>query len=60
MDEIYFCPNCLAEHTEPLDAALGHVVRCLTCAIADDATNVPVRFEAVAVEHIRIETNIAA
>jgi hypothetical protein len=36
MDETYFCPDCHAEHTEPQDAVLGHVARCLTCAIAAD------------------------
>jgi hypothetical protein len=36
MDETYFCPDCHAEHTEPQDAVLGHVARCLTCAVAVD------------------------
>jgi hypothetical protein len=37
MDDIYLCPDCHAEHTEPQDAALGHLARCLTCAVLFDA-----------------------
>ena len=33
MDEIYLCPDCYAEHQEPLEATLGHLVRCLSCAL---------------------------
>jgi hypothetical protein len=33
MEDTYFCPDCRAEHTEPLDAVLGHIARCLSCAI---------------------------
>jgi hypothetical protein len=39
MDDRFICPDCYAEHTEPLDAALGHLVRCLSCALAVDAAN---------------------
>jgi hypothetical protein len=31
MDVIYFCPDCRAEHAEPLEAVLGHRARCATC-----------------------------
>jgi hypothetical protein len=58
MDELYFCPDCLAEHTEPLDATLGHVARCLTCEIFSGSVDVPVRIEAV--EAVRVEISIAA
>jgi hypothetical protein len=58
MDEPYFCPDCLAEHTEPLDATLGHVARCLTCEIFAGSVDVPVRFEAA--EVVRVEISIAA
>jgi hypothetical protein len=37
MDDTYLCPDCHAEHTEPLDAVLGHLARCLTCATLFDA-----------------------
>jgi hypothetical protein len=33
MDDTYLCPDCYAEHTEPLEAVLGHVARCLTCLL---------------------------
>lgn len=33
MDEIYLCPDCYAEHQEPLEATLGHLVRCPECAL---------------------------
>jgi hypothetical protein len=60
MDELYFCPDCLAEHTEPLDAGLGHVARCLTCEIVAGSKPVPVHFEPVRIAQITVETNIAA
>jgi hypothetical protein len=37
MDDRFLCPDCSAEHSEPLDATLGHVARCLTCAIEHEA-----------------------
>jgi len=58
MDELYFCPDCQAEHAEPLDAALGHVARCLTCEILAGSVDVPVRIEPARV--VRVEINIAA
>ena len=33
MDEICLCPDCYAEHQEPLEATLGHLVRCPGCAL---------------------------
>jgi hypothetical protein len=58
MDELYFCPDCHAEHAEPLDAALGHIVRCLNCEVVAGSYTVPVTFEPVRVVHVEI--NIAA
>jgi len=26
-DERFFCPDCCAEHREPLEATLGHIAR---------------------------------
>jgi hypothetical protein len=37
MEDIYLCPDCRSEHTEPVDALLGHVARCLTCALLAEA-----------------------
>jgi hypothetical protein len=34
MDDIFLCPDCLTEHREPLEAALGHRARCMACATA--------------------------
>ena len=31
MDDICLCPDCHAEHRDPIDATLGHRVRCLAC-----------------------------
>jgi hypothetical protein len=37
MDDIYFCPDCRAEHTEPDEAVAGHIARCLTCVLLLEA-----------------------
>jgi hypothetical protein len=37
MEDTYFCPDCRAEHTEPLEAVLGHIARCLGCAMLLEA-----------------------
>jgi hypothetical protein len=37
MDDIYFCPDCRAEHAEPHEAVLGHFARCLTCVLLLEA-----------------------
>ena len=36
MEETYLCPDCSVEHTEPVDAVLGHLARCMTCALLLD------------------------
>ena len=33
MDDTYLCPDCRAEHSEPHEAALGHVARCTSCVM---------------------------
>jgi hypothetical protein len=33
MNEIYLCPDCRTEHTEPCQAVLGHIARCMGCAL---------------------------
>ena len=33
MEKTYLCPDCRAEHSEPHEAVLGHIARCLTCAL---------------------------
>lgn len=33
MDDIYLCPDCRAEHADPYEATLGHIARCLGCAL---------------------------
>jgi hypothetical protein len=55
-DERFFCPDCSAEHREPLEATLGHIARCLTCALALDAGNDPARER----EPLVLEIHIAA
>jgi hypothetical protein len=61
MDEPYVCPDCGAEHTEPLEAALGHRALCLTCAIiAEGGRPIPVRIETTAVTVIAIDRHKAA
>ncbi len=53
-DERFICPDCCAEHREPLEAALGHIAHCLTCALALDAGNGP------SYEPLVLEIHIAA
>jgi hypothetical protein len=36
MDEQLHCPDCHADHLEPAEAVLGHLARCLACALAAD------------------------
>lgn len=33
MEDIYLCPDCHSEHTEPAEARLGHLVRCTSCLL---------------------------
>jgi hypothetical protein len=33
MDNTYLCPDCRAEHSEPLEAVLGHIARCMSCVM---------------------------
>jgi hypothetical protein len=33
MDDFYLCPDCRHEHTEPFEAVLGHLARCVGCAL---------------------------
>lgn len=33
MEDIYLCPDCHTEHTEPAEARLGHLVRCTSCLL---------------------------
>jgi len=33
MDDTYLCPDCHCEHAEPSEAVLGHIARCLGCAM---------------------------
>lgn len=37
MDETYLCPDCRAEHSEPLEAVLGHIARCMSCVMLLEA-----------------------
>jgi hypothetical protein len=37
MEDTYLCPDCRAEHTEPLEAVLGHIARCLDCTMLLEA-----------------------
>lgn len=37
MDDIYLCPDCRCEHTEPYEAVLGHLARCMSCALLLEA-----------------------
>ncbi len=60
MDDVFLCPDCHAEHNEPLEATLGHVARCLTCEMLAGAHAVPIRVVAIQAEPIRIDIHIAA
>jgi hydrogenase maturation factor HypF (carbamoyltransferase family) len=33
MDDFYLCPDCRSEHAEPHEAVLGHIARCVSCAM---------------------------
>lgn len=33
MEDTYLCPDCRAEHSEPFEAVLGHVARCMSCVM---------------------------
>ena len=33
MDDFFLCPDCRHEHAEPHHAVLGHIARCLSCAM---------------------------
>jgi hypothetical protein len=33
MEDIYLCPDCRAEHSEPFEAVLGHIARCMSCVM---------------------------
>ncbi len=33
MNEIYLCPDCRTEHTEPCEAVLGHIACCMGCTL---------------------------
>jgi hypothetical protein len=37
MDAQLFCRECGADHDDPADARLGHLVICLDCALAAEA-----------------------
>jgi hypothetical protein len=36
MDDYFLCPDCRDEHSEPHQAVLGHIARCLSCAMLLD------------------------
>jgi hypothetical protein len=36
MDDIYLCPDCRAEHSEPYEAVAGHIARCESCVMLLD------------------------
>jgi hypothetical protein len=60
MDDIFLCPDCHAEHQEPLEASLGHVARCLTCELTEGARSIPVQIPPVRATTIAVETHLAA
>jgi hypothetical protein len=37
MEDTYLCPDCRTEHAEPLEPVLGHIARCIGCALLLDA-----------------------
>ncbi len=57
MDDRYLCPDCSAEHSEPLEATLGHLALCLTCAVAAEGLHPT---QPVSVEPLFLEIHIAA
>ena len=54
MDDIYYCPDCRAEHQEPIEATLGHVARCLTCAVLNESLEIDAVLAIEAIEEIRV------
>jgi hypothetical protein len=36
MDDFFLCPDCRSEHSEPHEAVLGHIARCVSCAMLLD------------------------
>jgi hypothetical protein len=59
MDDLFLCPDCHAEHGEPLAPSLGHRVRCLSCEMMDGTVFVAVQIEPIR-EPLHIEIHIAA
>ncbi len=53
MDRPFLCPDCGLTHDEPGDAGLGHLVRCLDCALN-------IEIEAYQVQIVMAEPGIAA
>jgi hypothetical protein len=48
MDDQFFCRECGAEHLEPADARLGHLVICLECALRNELYSIEIEFAAIA------------
>jgi hypothetical protein len=36
MEDVYLCPDCRSEHSEPHEAVLGHIARCVSCVMLLD------------------------
>lgn len=36
MEDTYLCPDCHTEHTQPIEAVLGHLARCIGCVLLLD------------------------
>jgi hypothetical protein len=60
MDDLFRCPDCHAQHDEPLDAPLGHISRCFTCAVLAEANEAVSLVEPIRRPPVPIEIHIAA
>ena len=55
MEDFFMCPDCRNEHSEPHEAVLGHLARCVSCVLLLD-----VLFEEQAFYDQIVEIRIAA
>jgi hypothetical protein len=53
MDETFFCPDCGAEHLEPIEATLGHFARCVDCVVVAEARE-PVVHAGITLVEVRV------
>lgn len=55
MEDTYLCPDCRCEHADPAEAVLGHVARCIGCAML-----LEILAEEALIHAARVEIRLAA